>query len=221
MKNLLTVARFEWHYHRHRSATYLFAGLVFGQGCWQVVNAARYYAGTDPATLVYFALSSLGVLPAMVCVLLAGQSLTKDQEFRAGAYLYALPITSRSFFAGRFLGNAAHRADRSRLLSAGGAGGFAVSTPNGTCSVVCPDGWFYPAAAGKRVYRGQRRFFADGIAARHSGSLPVVAAGGAVFSAHRYTNGLPDQLRFVAVTRPVRRWYGSDLHRRSGHVRRG
>ena len=104
MKNLLTVARFEWHYHRHRSATYLFAGLVFGQGCWQVGNAARHYAGTDPATLVYFALSSLGVLPAVVCVLLAGQSLTKDQEFRAGAYLYSLPITSRSFFAGRFLG---------------------------------------------------------------------------------------------------------------------
>ncbi len=104
MKSLLSVARFEWQYHRHRPVTYLFAGLIFGQGFWQAFRVAAQYPGSHLTTEVYFALSSPGVVLAMVCVLLAGQSLTKDQTFRAAPYLYTLPVTSRSYGAGRFVG---------------------------------------------------------------------------------------------------------------------
>ncbi len=104
MKSLLIVARFEWEYHRYRPATYLFASLIFGQGFWQAGNVAQRYPGSSANAGMYFALASLGVGSALVLVLLAGQSLTKDREFRTAPYLYTLPVTSRSYMAGRFLG---------------------------------------------------------------------------------------------------------------------
>ena len=104
MNSLLTVARFEWHYHRRRPVTYLFAGLIFAHGCWSVMEAVERYPGNSPSTLAYFSLSSLGVVLAIVSVLLAGQSLAKDHEFKAANYLYALPVTNRMYLAGRFLG---------------------------------------------------------------------------------------------------------------------
>ena len=104
MNPILTIARFELFYQLRQPSFYLFAVLVFGQGIWYSVLLSASYPYDDSATTTYLILSSLGVIMAMVAVLLAGQSLTKDIEYRTAPYLFTLPITSRMHVAGRFMG---------------------------------------------------------------------------------------------------------------------
>ncbi|MVM41489.1 hypothetical protein GO730_33695 [Spirosoma sp. HMF3257] len=104
MKLILTIARFELVYHLRQPAFYLFAFLVVGQGIWYSSQVTALYSYSDPAVTTYLILASLGVVLAIVAVLMAGQSLTKDLDYRTTAYLFTLPITSRMHFAGRFIG---------------------------------------------------------------------------------------------------------------------
>ncbi|MVM34623.1 hypothetical protein GO755_31640 [Spirosoma sp. HMF4905] len=104
MRLILTIARFELFYHLRQPAFYLFAVLVFGQGIWYSTQLTALYSYSDPTLTAYLILASLGVMLAVVAVLLAGQSLTKDLDYKTTAYLFTLPITSRMHFAGRFLG---------------------------------------------------------------------------------------------------------------------
>lgn len=104
MAAILAVARFELLYHLRRPAFYLFALLVVGQGIWYAYSTSQQYAGSNASVSAYMTLSSLGIALALIGVLLAGQSLTKDIDYRTHTYLYALPITSRAYLAGRFLG---------------------------------------------------------------------------------------------------------------------
>jgi ABC-type transport system involved in multi-copper enzyme maturation permease subunit len=104
MKPILTIARFELVYQLRQPAFYLFAILVFGQGIWYSSQVTTLYSYSDPSISSYLTLASLGVILAVVAVLLAGQSLTKDLDYKTAAYLFTLPITSRMHFAGRFIG---------------------------------------------------------------------------------------------------------------------
>ena len=104
MNDIFALARFEFRYHLHRPAFYLFAAFVWVQGIWYAQSASSQFAGNDASALAYLSLASLGIILAVVSVLLAGQSLTKDIDYRTSPYLYTLPVTSRAFFAGRFLG---------------------------------------------------------------------------------------------------------------------
>ncbi|QDK81175.1 hypothetical protein EXU85_22215 [Spirosoma sp. KCTC 42546] len=104
MSPILTIARFEFAYQLRQPAFYLFAVLIVGQGVWYSSQLSTLYAYSDPAVTAYLTLASLGVILSIATVLLAGQSLTKDLEYRTNAYLYTLPITSRMHVAGRFIG---------------------------------------------------------------------------------------------------------------------
>ncbi|QMW00287.1 ABC transporter permease [Spirosoma foliorum] len=104
MRLILTIARFELAYHLRQPVVYLFAVLVFGQGIWYSSQLAALYSYSDPAVTAYLIVASLGVMLAVASVLLAGQSLTKDLDYKTTAYLFSLPITSRMHFAGRFMG---------------------------------------------------------------------------------------------------------------------
>ena len=108
MKNLWKVARFELRYHLRRPATRLFAALMVAQGVWYSSQVAQAYANDrlfiNSAANAYLVLASVGVGLAVVAVLLAGQSLTKDLDHRTAPYLYAMPVSDQSFFIGRFLG---------------------------------------------------------------------------------------------------------------------
>ena len=86
MKNLWKVARFELRYHLRRPATRLFAALMVAQGVWYSSQVAQEYANNrlfiNSAANAYLVLASVGVGLAVVAVLLAGQSLTKDLDHR-------------------------------------------------------------------------------------------------------------------------------------------
>lgn len=104
MKPLLIIARFELLYQLRQPAFYLLAALIFGQGIWYTSHLITLYSYSDPVVTGYLVLSSLGVVLAIVAVLLAGQSLTKDIDYQATSHFYTLPITSWMHFAGRFMG---------------------------------------------------------------------------------------------------------------------
>ncbi|GAB4031911.1 hypothetical protein [Spirosoma gilvum] len=101
---LLTIARFELRYQIRQPTFYLYALLIVGQGIWYTNQLTSAYAYLETSQVAYLILSSLGVMLAVIATLLAGQSLTKDLDYRTTAYLYTLPITPRMHFAGRFLG---------------------------------------------------------------------------------------------------------------------
>ncbi len=101
---LLIIARFEFFYQFRQPVYYAFILLSVSQGIWYSYQIESFYAYADPAVTTYLVLSSLGSGLASSVVLLVGQSLTKDLDFRATSYLYSLPITSRLHFAGRFIG---------------------------------------------------------------------------------------------------------------------
>lgn len=104
MQPIITIARFELFYQLRQPAFYLFVVLIFGQGLWYSAQLTNLYAYTDPTLTTYLTLASPGVIVAITTVLLAGQSLTKDLDYRITPYLFSLPITSRMHFAGRFIG---------------------------------------------------------------------------------------------------------------------
>jgi ABC-type transport system involved in multi-copper enzyme maturation permease subunit len=104
MNPLLTTAQFEFRYHLRQPTFYLFAALILIQGIWAAHRMETLYLAGDPTINAYSLLSSFGLVLAIITVLLAGQSLTKDADFNTIPYLYSLPITSRIHFAGRFLG---------------------------------------------------------------------------------------------------------------------
>ncbi|WP_246202338.1 ABC transporter permease [Spirosoma agri] len=104
MNPLLTIARFEYSYNLRQPTFYLFVALVLGQGIWSGYQQEVLFPVASPAAGTYHVLSSFGAVVAFITVLLAGQSLTKDNEFNTTSLLYTLPITSRTHFAGRFSG---------------------------------------------------------------------------------------------------------------------
>ncbi|OJW75673.1 ABC transporter permease [Spirosoma sp. 48-14] len=101
---LLTIAQFELRYQLRQPTFYLYVLMALGQGIWYSNQFTTVYAYMDTTQVVYLILSSLGVMLAVIATLLAGQSLTKDLDYRTTAYLFTLPITPRIYFAGRFLG---------------------------------------------------------------------------------------------------------------------
>lgn len=103
MNLLLSIARFELVYQSRQPTFYVFALLVLGQGIWYPIQITNRYAYVDPTPTTYLTLSTMGVMLALIAVLLAGQSLTKESQYRA-SYLFVLPITPRVHFIGRFVG---------------------------------------------------------------------------------------------------------------------
>ncbi|GAB3558051.1 ABC transporter permease [Spirosoma fluminis] len=104
MNAILTVTRFELKYNLRQPIIFLLGGLILGQGIWYSILVSESYASVNASANSYFTLASLGVVLAIVAVLVAGQSITKDLEYQSALYLYTLPINSRAYFAGRFLG---------------------------------------------------------------------------------------------------------------------
>lgn len=104
MNLILTVARLEFRYHIRQSTFYLFAVIILAQGVWNAYRLNQDYAMRNSTMDTYYVLASFGLALAIVAVLLAGQSLTKDATFRMTSLLHVLPINSRVHFAGRFLG---------------------------------------------------------------------------------------------------------------------
>ncbi|GAB3948177.1 hypothetical protein GCM10028805_21910 [Spirosoma harenae] len=104
MNPLFTTARFELLYQLRQPTFYLYAILLIGQGIWYSSQLTALYPYDNAAVTAYLVLSSLGVMLAVIATLLAGQSLTKDLDYRTMHLLFVLPITPRMHFAGRFLG---------------------------------------------------------------------------------------------------------------------
>lgn len=105
MNPLLSIAQFEFRYQFRQPTFYLFIALTLMQGYWSAYRLAELSATGNPAIDAYAVLSSFGLVLAIVTVLIAGQSLTKDWDFRTTPYLYSLPINSRMLFSGRLLGS--------------------------------------------------------------------------------------------------------------------
>ena len=104
MHTIAIIARFELAYQLRQPVFYLIAVLIFGQGIWYSAQLNTLYSYTDATLTTYLTLASLGVIAAVAAVLLAGQSLTKDLDYRTNPYLFSVPIASRMHFAGRFIG---------------------------------------------------------------------------------------------------------------------
>ncbi|WP_338870926.1 ABC transporter permease [Spirosoma sp. SC4-14] len=105
MSPLSSIIQFEFRYQFRQPTFYLFIILTLMQGYWSAYRLAELSATGNPVTDAYAVLSSFGLVLAIVTVLIAGQSLTKDWDFRTTPYLYSLPITSRTLFSGRLLGS--------------------------------------------------------------------------------------------------------------------
>ncbi len=58
----------------------------------------------NSAANAYLVLASPGLILTVVACLLAGQSLTKDLEYKVADYAYATPIADREYFLGKLLG---------------------------------------------------------------------------------------------------------------------
>lgn len=104
MNPLVATARFELQYLLRQPSFLLFALLSVGQGIWYAHQVSMLYAYTDPYLTSYLALASPGIALMIMAILMAGQSLTKDLDYRVATFFYSYPITSRHHFAGRFLG---------------------------------------------------------------------------------------------------------------------
>lgn len=108
MHELLIPARFEVRYHLRQPVFYGLLLLMAAQGAASGVAiydqlADRRLLTTAPV-LFYVAFSSVGPLLVAAVALLTGQTLLRDRDHRVGTYLYALPIGSRAYFSGQFLG---------------------------------------------------------------------------------------------------------------------
>lgn len=104
----LHLLRFEFRYQFARPVTWLYFALIFGQGIWYGLGAYSQFGSrllwVNAAANAYLVLASPGLILTVVACLLAGQSLTKDLEFKVADYAYATPIADRDYFLGKLLG---------------------------------------------------------------------------------------------------------------------
>lgn len=108
MNPIIYIARFELLYHLRRPITYVFALLIILQAVWYSLSLYDYYANdrvllNSPANM-YLVMASLGMVISVVASVLAGQSLTKDLDYKTTGYVFVLPVTDKAYFIGKFLG---------------------------------------------------------------------------------------------------------------------
>lgn len=105
MNPLVSIRQFEFRYHLRQPIFYLFAILTLLQGYWGHYKVSSVSFSDSSIIDTYAILASYGLALAIATVLITSQSLTKDLEFQTKPYIYSLPISSRTLFAGRFLGS--------------------------------------------------------------------------------------------------------------------
>lgn len=105
MNPLVAIGQFEFRYHLRQPIFYLFAILTLLQGYWGQYKISSVSFSDSSIIDTYAILASYGLELAIATVLITSQSLTKDLDFQATPYIYSLPISSRTLFAGRFLGS--------------------------------------------------------------------------------------------------------------------
>jgi len=104
----LHLLRFEFQYQFARPVTWLYVALIFGQGIWYGLGAYSQFGSrllwVNSAANAYLVLASPGLILTVVACFLAGQSLTKDLDYKVADYTYATPIADRDYFLGKLLG---------------------------------------------------------------------------------------------------------------------
>jgi ABC-type transport system involved in multi-copper enzyme maturation permease subunit len=104
MHLLWTIAQFEFRYHLRQPIFYVYAAITLMHGFWATYQFDAQAPSETPALIAYRVLASFGLILAIATVLIAGEALTKDTTFKTHTYLYTYPLTSRTHFAGRFVG---------------------------------------------------------------------------------------------------------------------
>jgi hypothetical protein len=104
---LINILRFEVKNRFSQWTTIIFILMLAFQGIWYTKGTYDYYINDavlmNAPSIFYKNFAAGGMLMIIMVAILTGTVLYKDIEYKAGQWVYALPIEEKLFFLGKFL----------------------------------------------------------------------------------------------------------------------